>query len=382
MRYCQHCILPNTRPHLDILDDGICIACHNSFIKAQQIDWIHRQNEFIKLVENVKKKKSPWDCVIPVSGGKDSTWQVVKALEYNLKPLCITWRTPARTKIGQVNLENLINLGVDHIDFTINPVTEKKFTKLSLEKMGSVAIPMHMALFAIPLQMATKYKIPLVIWGENSAIEYGGSNKDLLGHQMTSEWLLSYGVTQGTTAKDWICPELTLSEMQSYIWPSDEELSAAGTSALFLGWYFKWDPTETYKVSKQYGFKESEAPPQTGYYNFADIDDNFIIPVHHWLKWYKFGFTRLWDNLSLEIRNKRITREEAISIIRDVGEEYPENAINKLCSWMDISQEQFQQIIEKFRNKNIWKYGAGHWYIPEFLIDEWQWDNHNAVCMR
>ena len=376
MRYCRSCILPDTRPNLKIMDDGRCNACHSWEDKKINIDWGSRQQKFNKLIAHVKQKSKQWDCIIPVSGGKDSTWQVVKALEYRLKPLCVTWKTPARSKLGQKNLDNLVSLGVDHIDFTVNPIVEKKFTLEALKRNGSVAIPMHMALFAIPLQIAIKFQIPLVLWGENSGMEYGSlGESEHLGFKMTREWLKTYGVTQGTIAEDWINDNLSKKELSAYIWPSNQELENAGVTAAFLGWYFPWDPVETYKVAKQHGFEAlpEQEPQQTGYYKFADIDDAFIISVHHWLKWYKFGFTRLWDNLSLEIRNGRIARDAAVDIIKQKGNEYPKDAIDKFCHWSGITESSFLNIISKFRNKDIWSYENNYWKIRNFLIVDWAW---------
>ena len=123
MRYCKNCLLPDTRPNLKIGINGICDACLKNQVKQK---WSSRLAEFKYLVNKIKKKKRVYDCVIPVSGGKDSTWQVIVAKKYGLKPLCVTWRSPARNSLGQKNLNNLINLGVDHIDFSINCDLEKK----------------------------------------------------------------------------------------------------------------------------------------------------------------------------------------------------------------------------------------------------------------
>ena len=373
MRYCQKCILPDTRPHLIIMEDGICNACHSWTDKKFDINWKSREEDFVQLVQTIKNKHASWDCVIPVSGGKDSTWQVIKALEYGLKPLCVTWRTPARSTLGQKNLDNLIQLGVDHIDFSINPKIEKEFTLKAFQKAGSLAIPMHMALFAIPLQTAINFKIPLVLWGENSGMEYGGSNEKLLSFKMTQEWLRTYGVTQGTVAQDWVDKDLTLKDLSVYFWPTDKEMQKADVTAAFLGWYFPWDPLETYKISKNYGFEALTSKPKTGYYQFADVDDEFIITIHHWLKWYKFGFTRLWDNLSLEIRSNRMTREQAIDIVYKTKEENPEEAINKFCKYVGIQKTQFFTIAESFRNQEIWSYQNDKWHLNNFLIPEWSW---------
>ena len=142
--------------------------------KKKPINWIKRKKRIYRNSQKSKKKNSVYDCLIPVSGGKDSTWQVITALKYNLNPLCITWRSPSRNVIGQKNLNNLIKLGVDHIDFTINDKVEKYFTLKTFKKFGNPLIPMHMALHAITIRTAIEKKIKLVLWGENSADEYGG----------------------------------------------------------------------------------------------------------------------------------------------------------------------------------------------------------------
>ena len=372
INYCTKCILPDTRPNINFNYNTLtCDACNNRESK-KKIDWSLRKDLFIDLVKNIKIQNKKYDCIIPVSGGKDSTWQVVKALEYGLHPLCVTWRTPARNNLGAANLQNLINLGVDHIDFSINPKTEKKFTLKTLKKMGSPVIPMHMALHAIPLQLATKFKIPLIIWGENSADEYGGE-EDLKGLKLDRKGLLKYGVTNGTTHLDWIDSELSENDLNPYAWPSDKDQRNAGVKAVFLGHFFKWDPQFTFSVAKKFGFKNADRA-KTGFYKFADIDDSFLITIHHWIKWHKFGFTRMWDNLSLEIRNGRMTRDKAISIIKETGEELPLSEISSFCKYVEITESEFFNIANSFRNKNIWeKNKKGIWYIKDFLIKDWNW---------
>ncbi len=370
--YCRTCILPNSRPHLFFDETGSCNGCTNTNEK-EEIDWDKRKKDFEKIVNQFKKKNQQYNCIIPVSGGKDSTWQVVKALEYGLNPLCITWKTPARNQLGMSNLQNLIDLGVNHIDFSINPRVERLFTRKAFEKMGSPVLPMHMALHAIPLQFAVKFNIPLIIWGENSAFEYGGENKSLKGFRLNSEWIKEYGVTNGTSAKDWIDDELSQSDLAPYFWPNDDEQEKAGVKAIFLGHFFKWDPNNTFKIAKKNGFKEGKKP-KTGFYSFADIDDEFLITIHHWIKWYKFGFTRLWDNLSLEIRNKRITRKKAIDIIINTGNELPHKEISEFCHYVKLNEKKFFEVMEKFRNKKIWKQDYNNkWYIKNFLIEKWEW---------
>ena len=319
MKYCKKCILPDSRPNVILDENGICNASTNE--SKELIDWKNREKEFVKIVKKVKQKKEVYDCVIPVSGGKDSTWQVIKALEYDLNPFMRNLEKSSRNALGNKNLNNLINLGINHVDFSINPVFEKLFTLKAFKKFGNPLIHTHMALHAIPLQIALNFKIPLILWGENVAFEYGG-DKALMGHTLDHKWLKKYGVTNGTSYEDWIDDELSYEFLSAYRWPSSKDQKNAGMKALFMGYFFYWDPKITYKVSKEHGFTAAKKP-KTGFYNYADIDDSFLIH-HHWMKWYKFGFTRLWDNLSIEIRAGRVSRSNAIEFIKQIGNERPE----------------------------------------------------------
>jgi N-acetyl sugar amidotransferase len=371
MIYCSKCILPSTRPSLVIDSEGICSACRN-FEFRPSINWSERKELFAQVVTEAKKKSKGYDCLIPVSGGKDSTWQVLKCLEYGLNPLCVTWKPIGRTKIGQQNLDNLISLGVDHIDYSINPNIEKKFMLSSLKEYGSTAVPMHMAIFNIPLKIALKFSIPLVIWGENSAFEYGDNSDASKGFRLDSEWFKKYGVTHGTSAKDWVGKGFTEKEMTPYYGPNHDELEKRGVHAIFLGYYFEWDTQMTYQTAKEHGFNCNIGGARTGTYNFADIDDHYI-SIHHFLKWYKFGFTRSFDNLSLEIRNGRISRLEAIDVIDKEKTLVPEQDIENFCNLLSISKENFFQIIEKFRNKKIWTKKNNLWKIENFIVPHFGW---------
>ena len=154
-----------------------------------EIDWARARAGVRDVVARAKAQSAGYDCLIPVSGGKDSTWQVVTCLEYGLNPLAVTWKTPGRTAIGARNLDNLVSLGVDHIDYQVSPKVEKKFLYQALVRYGATAIPMHMALFNIPLTIAVRFEIPLVVWGENSAFEYGGTDDERMGFRLDGRWL-------------------------------------------------------------------------------------------------------------------------------------------------------------------------------------------------
>ena len=276
MRYCVRCVLPDSRPHLELDADGVCNACRRHS-RRPEVDWAKREKAFADLVSSVRRLGRDYDCVIPVSGGKDSTWQTAICLKYGLNPLAVTWRSPGRTKLGQRNLNNLVRLGVDHIDYSINPDVERRFMLKTLAAAGSTAIPMHLAIFSIPLKVAVAFDIPLIVWGENSATEYGGRDEDARSEVLNSEWVQRYGVTQGTTATDWVGPDLSLQEVAAYAPPNDATLKRAGTRAVFLGQYFPWDPEHTKKVAAAHGFAVDERGPRTGLFDYADIDDDLSL---------------------------------------------------------------------------------------------------------
>ena len=206
--YCTNCILPSTRPNLLINPDGICQPCSLKFPTLNQYLIIQ-----IKLIKKIKaSKNNNWDCIIPVSGGKDSTWQTIKCLEKGLKPLCFTWKTPARNEIGRKNLENLINLELITWTLALTQKVEKALILKSLILKGSVAIPMHMAIYAIALDLAKKYKINDIVFGENPAKEYGSKKRSDLTSKVNKSWLKKYGVNGGVDISHWYDKKLGLNK--------------------------------------------------------------------------------------------------------------------------------------------------------------------------
>jgi N-acetyl sugar amidotransferase len=373
MRLCSRCVLPETRPNLVLDAEGVCNACRTFELRAA-IDWPARARAFAEVAAAARKRAAPdgYDCIVPVSGGKDSTWQVVTCLAHGLRVLAVTYAAPARTGIGRRNLDNLISLGVDHVDCRISPAVERRFMKEAFLRYGSSAIPMHMALFSMPLRFAVNHSIPLVVWGENSAFEYGGDEDERLGFRLDAAWLRKFGVTQGTGVRDWLdC--FTEKDLAPYVMPTDEALDRKDILAVFLGYYFPWDPAETYRVAREHGFRAREEGPKTGCYDFADIDDDFI-SIHHYLKWFKFGFTRDFDNLSIEIRHGRLSRDEALATIARRGAPAPEADIAKFLDFTEMTRAEFDATCERFRNTWIWQHENGAWRIPGFPVPEFAWD--------
>lgn len=372
MRYCQVCILPDTRPGIAIDAEGVCTACHGHRDKEGRIDWTARAAAFEQLVAETKARAAGgYDCIVPVSGGKDSWYQIIKAQEYGLKPLGVTWRTPARTEIGQRNLDHMVRkLGIDHIDFTIDPEVERKFMIAAYEDKGATGLPMHMALFAIPITLAVRLHIPLIIWGENPQLEYGGNEVERLADTLDAAWLAKHGCLQSTDAEYWVGRAgLTAADLVPYRFPRDPDFQPR---SIFLGAFFKWDSFENTRIAASRGFAHDEGDLKTGSWAFADIDCHFI-SLHHFLKWYKFGITRSFDNLSVQIRRGDVSRAEAIRHLAEIGMQVPEEDIRRFCAFAGRSEEWFWEVAEGFRNHDIWVRENGVWKIPGFLIEGWRW---------
>lgn len=372
VRFCNACVLPDSRPGISIGADGTCNACHGHRANRVRIDWAARAARLSEIVAEARARQAPWDCIVPVSGGKDSFWQVIRCRELGLKVLAVTWKSPGRNALGQANLDALVRLGVEHMDVAIDPAVEARFMRRTLVETGSTAVPMHLAIFAIPMRIATSLGIPLIVWGESPFMEYGGdagdSDLDLLDHA----WLRRHGILQGRQAMDWVSDDLSPRDLEPYAPPSEAAFAAARVRSIFLGYYQPWDPAESLRVAEARGFRRRAAGPKIGLYDYADIDCDHIA-VHHWFKWPKFGFTRLFDNLSLEIRNGRMSRAQALATIARLGDQRPDADIAAACAFMGLSAAEFTALEERFRDRTIWQVRDGRWTIPGFPVEGWAW---------
>ena len=174
LKYCARCVMPHTKPHLQFSDDGVCDACR-LYEERGEINWDARKKELEGILDKYRSKDgSNWDCVVPVSGGKDSTYQVIRMLQLGMNPLCVTGTTCDLSEVGRKNIQNLQNLGVDYIEVTTNRVVRRKLNKIGLTQIGDISWPEHISINTIPVRVAVQYGIKLIVWGENSQNEYGG----------------------------------------------------------------------------------------------------------------------------------------------------------------------------------------------------------------
>ena len=252
MKYCRNCLLPDTKPDLTFDDTGLCSAC-SAYDARPTIDWESRKKELITILDKYKGKH--YDCIVPVSGGKDSTYQVIKILELGYKPLCVTATTCDLSELGRRNIENIKRLGVDYIEFTISKPLRAKLNKIGLETIGDISWPEHVAIFTIPVRAAVAYKVPLIIWGENSQNEYGGQEENAESPYLTRRWLEEFGGLNGLRVSDMIGTEgITEKDLWALTYPSQEELDAFNITGIFLGHYIPWDGYENAMTSVKNGF--------------------------------------------------------------------------------------------------------------------------------
>lgn len=349
--------MPNTKPDLFFDDEGVCIACRSTEYKHTTIDWKVRKKELETLL-NQHRLQDPkkYDCIIPVSGGKDSTYQVfiVKNV-YKLKPLCVHFEPTNPSEIGRRNLENLRRMGVDVVSFKQNPVVYEKICREAFVRVGDYEWPNHVGIFTVPIRIAVNFNIPLVIWGENSQLEYGGPKEASEKHTLARSWLEEFGGLLGLRVSDLTEIGLSETDLTPYYYPSTDELKKANIQGIFLGYYLKWDARRQVEIVKKLGFNLRDTPVDGTYVTYENLDEG-LYPIHDYFKYLKFGFSRATDHASLDIRHgNRLTRRDAFRLVAKYDDTLREEIVDAFCKKFKFTKEVFYDVIEKFANKSIFK---------------------------
>lgn len=357
LQYCSRCLYPDTKPDLVIDAEGVCSACRH-FERRPSIDWEARRNQFSDIVERYRQtNEGGWDCLVPVSGGKDSTFQVIRLLEFGVNPLCVAARTCDFSAIGRENLDNIRNLGVDLIEFAPNPVVRRKLNRIGLRQVGDIAWPEHVGIFTIPVRAAIAYRVPLIIWGENSQDEYGGPAAASENNYLDRQWLEEFGGLLGQRVSDLIGMDgLRERDLLPYRYPDDDELRSAGVTGLFLGYFFPWDGLTNALVAAGFGFKSFGRPTEGSFVDYENLD-NHQHGIHDYFKFLKFGFARATDQASLHIRRGRLERRDALTLVRDLEGKFPWSYLDKpleqILEAIKLSIEEFRQICDRFTNHRL-----------------------------
>ena len=364
IKICKYCIQPDTRPNVYFNEEGICGACLWEKEK-ETIDWDNREKELQEIADNAKQNTtSNYDCVIGVSGGKDSTFQAITARDrLGLNCLLINYQPEIITDTGRHNIENLKKIGFDSITIRPNPKVMKKLIRSDFFKCLNPVKITEFSLYACTYIIAEKFDIPLIIQGENPAytlgIDAAGVDKDSNALNVKNFPTLSSGW------KPYLDIE-GISEKELFLYHYDKHrLEEKGIRAIWLQYFLKeWSQTHNAEFSRKYGFKwrdENSDPNEFGTYSrFTGLDSD-LNQLNQMLKWIKFGFGSCLDQACYDLRDKKITRNDAIKLVLKYDGKCSEKYVKKFCDFVDISMDEFWSHSNKFRGEMWHKNQENEW---------------------
>ena len=381
--FCKRCVMSNQRPAssiefkhtkehkhraLNIDEEGICDACRAAEQK-EKIDWRKREEELLTLLDRHRRNDGHYDCLVPGSGGKDSAMQAhILKYKYGMHPLTVTWPPILYTDYGYKNFKNWIEIGgFDNITCKPNGKVMKLLTKLSIENLLHPFQTFILGQKNLGPKIAAKYKIPLIFYGENEA-EYGNPvadnatslrdksfytmnnlNEVYLGGISVPELIGKYG--------------LALSDLLTFLPGDYKEIENAGVDVHYLGYYIKWTPQESYYYAvENTGFQARPFRTQGTYSKYNSIDDK-IDDLHYYTTFIKFGIGRATYDASQEIRNKHLTREEGVALVKRFDGEFPDKYFKEVMDYLGIDPDFFIELCDKFRSPHLWSKENGEWKL-------------------
>jgi N-acetyl sugar amidotransferase len=349
--------MPETKPDLPMDPDGVCGACR-SYERRGRVDWQARRIELESILDRFRSKDgSNYDCIVPSSGGKDSTTQVLRMLQLGMKPLVVTATTDKLSAVGRRNIDNLKHLGVDYLEYTVNPVVRRKINRLALKQVGDISWPEHVLIFTIPVRIATAMRIPLLIWGENSQDEYGGPAASAEKNTLDRRWLEEFGGLLGLRVSDLVGVDgIERRDLLPYTYPDDLALVEAGVTGLFLGYFLPWDGYQNALVAQANGFETLPTCVEGSLVNYENLD-NHQTGIHDYFKFLKYGFGRATDLACMHVRRGRLSRAEAVELVRQRDGRFPWTYLNmpleEILGDLDMSVDEFVGICDRFTNRKL-----------------------------
>lgn len=354
--YCNRCIVPSSRPE-QTFTDGVCDACLSAEDKHSGIDWEIRRQEFNLILDRYRGTGENYDCIIPVSGGKDSCSQaLIMRDEFGMNPLCVTHTPCDLTEVGLRNLDFLRDQGFDLIQISANRKHYRELVRVGFFKLGDCCWPEHVGIFTAPIRLAVNYRIPLIIWGENSQFEYGGPASKKDDPVLDKNWLEQFQMS-GYRVSDLVHEGIDLNNVRTFIYPTDEELKEVGVTGLFLGHYTKWDSKANADRVIELGWNKNPGGPVEGAYNDVEnLDCKWIGGLHDYMKFLKYGYGRATDQLCIEIRAGRMSREQAIAALAQSSEGIvPVKYLPDFLEYLGISEADFFENLDLFTNKRLFQ---------------------------
>lgn len=357
--YCKKCLYPNTRPGLEFDAEGVCNACR-SYEARPSVDWGAREMEFKKILEQYRSRNGKnYDCIVGVSGGKDSTYQLMTLRRYGLKPLAVNAGTCDLSEIGRKNLDNLAQLGFDRIELSVSKPVRAAINRHALRTVGDISWPEHAGIFSTPLRIGVQMGIPLQVWGENPTNEYGGPAGAAKTNILTGEWLATFSTLNGLSPEDFIGVDgITRQDILPFLPPSTEDFARAGITGLFLGYYLPWDGLRNAILSQAWGLTTHTGLVEGSMVNYENLD-NHQTGIHDYFMFLKFGFGRTTSLANMFIRRGRLSREEGAELVKAHDGRFPWTCLGKplqdILADIDMELEEFMRLCDKFTNKELFR---------------------------
>jgi N-acetyl sugar amidotransferase len=372
MKYCKICLQTDTRPGIKFNSEGICPAC-NYFETLNTVDWEERKKELDSIVKFGKtNNQSGYDCIIGVSGGKDSLRQALFVKNVlKMKPLLVSMGYPPEqvTQRGIDNVSNMIRHGFDCISINLSPKVWQKLMKKGFFNYTNWAKSTEFALFSSVPRLAIAYQIPLIWWGENAALQLGDLN--VMGKNGSDGNNLRKMNTLGGGDITWLLSdEIKNSDILQYIYPSEKEMEDANLRITFLGYFWKdWSLIDNGNYSALRGLDIRNEPPQDlgDHVGITSLDENWV-SLNQMIKYLKYGFGRISDYVNEDIRNQRITREEGINLLKKYDGTCSPKYIKSFSDYIGITVEEFWKQVDQSVNTDLFiKHGLGK-YEPKFEV--------------
>ena len=382
MRFCNRCLYPENHPYgMQFNELGLCMGCvvHE---EKNSLDWDLRLNKLKLIITNYKEKygNKTFDCIVPVTGGSDSyyTLHIVKNI-LKMNPLLVYYNSHYNTEIGIRNLANLTTVfDCDLITSTLSPDLLKKITKHTLKKYGNMYWQVLAGNSTFPVQIAVRYKIPLIIWGVQGWSEQNGMFSHLDEVEMTERCRKEHCL-MGISAEDLIDSEadISRSDVQPFVYPFDNEIEKDGIRGIYLSNYIRWDSKVQHeKMINQYGYET--ALQQRTFNTYEDVHCFHSAGIHDYMKFLRLGYSKVTDHATREIRLGRLRREDGIDLVKKYQNVAPQDTAIFL-EWIGLSKDYFNIIIDKIRNKNLWLQNKlGQWELINTL-DQYKNDNINSL---
>ena len=384
VKFCTRCVISNQRPSTTVEfrntagerkqtiafdDEGVCAACRYQEIKARSIDWERREAELHDLCRQYRSRSGNYDCIVPGSGGKDSSFTAhVLRSRFDMHPLTVTWAPHVYTEVGWRNLQHWIHAGFDNVLFTPNGRVHRLLTKLAFENLLHPFQPFIIGQKYIAPKFSALYGIPLVFYGENQA-EYGNNIEENFRPTMDPRFFAAGGgldeaVLGGVPAREIMARYgIDAKELLPYVPADPERLHEVGTVVHYLGYYLPWDPQECYYYSVRHtGFEANDERTEGTYSKYASIDDR-VDPFHFYTTFVKFGIGRATYDAAQEIRNGKITREEGVQLVRRYDAEFPRKYFAEFLDYVDITEERFHELVDAGRSPHLWTNERGAWEL-------------------